>query len=174
MKIECEIEWIDDKENIDGTIKNAITEKLIERVSKRMSGEMFKEIEKEASIKLAEKVDEVCVELLERFMDKEIIVTDKWGDVQDKHENVSELLKAKFDRFLTETVDKNGNQSNNCSYGNKIYTRLHYVLDKRIKEHGDIITKDIVKEVDTKVKAHKIEIHQNAVAKIAQKIGLNK
>jgi hypothetical protein len=171
MKITCEIDWIDEEATIDDVLKNEVISKVVEHIALKFNNDMFKEVEKKASKELARKADSLMERLMERFTNKEIRVTDAWGDIKEEYENVNELLKGKFDGFLTESVDGNGKTASSCSYG-KTYTRLEYVLDKRIKEQSDNLTKEIVSTVDKKIEEQKKAIHQQAIEKIAKKLNL--
>ena len=171
MKITCEIDWIDEEESLDEALQDRVIAEVVKAIANKFSDEMFKEVEKKASAELAAKVDDLSTKLLDRFTNKEIVVTDNWGDVKEKYENVPELLKAKFDAFLSQKVDKNGIVSNSC-YTKTPYTRLDYVLDKRVKDQSDALTKQIVAEVDTKIKARAADIHRGVVDQITEKLGL--
>lgn len=169
MRIECDVDWVDRDETIDEAVRNAVIERLVDKVS----NEFYPEIEKQASARLAASINELLAKLTDRFMNKEIIVTDNWGDVQEKHANVNDLLKTKFDAFLTQKVDKNGN-SGSCSYGGAKYTRIDFFIDQRIKEHADRITKQIASEMDAKLASKKAEFMAEAGVQIAKKLGLDK
>jgi LPS O-antigen subunit length determinant protein (WzzB/FepE family) len=169
MKIECEIDWISDQ-SLDSGIRDVI----IESITNKLEDRFYKQLEKNTSDQLAVRIDELLNKLVNRFMNKEVVVTDNWGDVKEKHENVNELLKQKFDRWLTETVNDEGKpMSTSCSYGSKRHTRLEYFIDERIKDHQKRITKEIFATINTKLKeAQEIAI-KDASEKIAETIGLN-
>ena len=69
-------------------------------------------------------------------------------------------------------ANKDGKVTSSCSYG-KTYTRLEYILDKRIKEQADKLTQEIVSMVDKKIEAKKAQIHKQAIEKITKKLGLD-
>ena len=171
MKITCEIDWVGEDATVDDVLKEEVIGAVVQHIAKRFSNEMFKEVEKKASDELAAKADGIMTRLIDRFTKREIKVTDAWGDVKEEYENVDELLKSKFDKFLTQTVDRNGKSVSSCSYGDK-YKRLDYILDKRIKERADELTKEIVASVDKKIETQKAKIHQLAIEKIAKKLDL--
>ena len=171
MKITCEIDWIDEDESLDEALQQRVIDQVVKAIAAKFSNDMFKEVEEKASHELAEKVDALQTKLLERFTNKEIRVTDRWGDVKAEYENVDELLKSKFDKFLTERVDRNGYTSTSC-YTDKPYTRLDFVLDKRVKDASEKLTKQIADEVDQKLKKKTAEIHQKTVEQITKKLGL--
>ena len=173
MKVICELDWIPEDISIEEEIENRIVKEAASIAIKNFSENVIKKIEEKASASFAQKVDELCNNLLERFMDKEIMVTDNWGDVQAKYESVEELLKAKFDNFMTQKVDKNGKVDKGCHWGSdKPYTRIDYILDKQIQEHANRLTDQIAKEVNEKIELAKKKIHQKTIAKIVSKLGL--
>ena len=174
MKITCEIDWVseDQASTLDDILKQEVIEKVVEHIATRFSTEMFKEVEKKASNELATRVNEILNRILERFTKRQIKVTDKWGDIQAEYEDVNELLKSKFDDFLTEKVNKNGSPSTSC-YIETPYTRLDFILDKRIREESDKLTKEIASMVNKKIEAQKAQIHKQAIEKITKKLGLD-
>lgn len=169
MKIELELDWLYEDYKFEDAIKDAIINKMAEKLSK----ELYPTIEKEVSSQLAKTVDDLQNKLIDRFMNKEVIVTDNWGDVQTKHENVNELLKHKFDKFLTEKVNDRGEPSSSCGYGaNKTYTRIDFFIDERIKLWKKSITDSIAKQMDEKLTQKKQELMTEASKKIAEKLGV--
>ncbi|MHC5062094.1 MAG: hypothetical protein ACYTFK_13600 [Planctomycetota bacterium] len=172
MKITCEIDWLDEEESVDEALQKQVMEKVVETIANRFSNDMFLEVEKKASAELAQKVNELSDRLLDRFTNKEIIVTDGWGDIKEKHASVGELLKHKFDEFLTHRVNERGESSRSCSYSSKPYTRLDWMLDKRVNEAEKELTKRIAAEVDGKIKAKAAEMHKRTVEQITKKLGL--
>jgi hypothetical protein len=168
MKINCEIDWVGEGEELDGLVVDRIVDAVVDKVSKGL----YERVEREASEKLAFHIDELLNKLTDRFMNKEIAVTDSWGDIQEKHDNVNELLKRKFDKFLTQMVNSDGKAVNSCSYGEK-NTRLHWLLDNRIAKHSDKITKEMASTIESKIKAMKEEVMTKAIAKVVGKLGLD-
>ena len=172
MKIECEIDWFDDDES---TIDDAVRDAIIQQTVTRLVKGKYDELEKQVSTKLATEIDELMLKLTERFMNREIVVTDNWGDVQEKHESVNELLKSKFDEFMTMSVDKKGAPTSSCSYGRaQPRTRVEHLIDARINAFSAEMTKSIASVMDTKLKAAKAKFMAEAGARMADKLGLIK
>lgn len=167
MKVSCEINWIDEDDSIDEVIKDAIVGQVVTKVS----NQLYNKIEREASEKLSNRVDELLTKMVDRFMNKEIVVTDNWGDIIEKHESVDELMKSKFDKFMTQKVNKEGKSTDSCSYGDK-YTRVTFLIDNRIKDHANRITKEIALEMDKKLKEKLESIKTEVGKKIAEKLEL--
>ena len=174
MKITCEIDWVseDQAATLDDILKQEVIDKVVAHIATRFSKEMFKEVEKKASDELAARVNEILNKILDRFTKRQIKVTDKWGDLRAEYEDANELLKSKFDDFLTEKVDKNGHPATSC-YTTTPYTRLDFILDKRIREESDKLTSEIASMVGKKIEAKKAVIHKQAIEKITKKLGLD-
>jgi len=167
MKIECEVEWALE-ERVDDAVKRAVIKELAGRIEERL----YAKIEKETSNALAKMVDDLLMKLTERFMNKEVLVTDKWGDVQEKYESVNELLKAKFDGFLEAKVDRKGEPSKSCGYGSSYdqITRVEYFINKQIDYRKDGIIKELTRIVDDKIDEKKKELTAEMAKKIAAKL----
>jgi len=172
MKFTCELDWVEEDETIDSKIQDLVIEKVVEVVSKGIGKELFEKIEKEAREKISKEIDARSLELISKFLDREVVATDQWGDVLKKYPSVTDLLKAKFDAFLSATVDKNGQESRSNYYGDAAYTRIHYLLDKRIADQTKTMTDAIASEVGKKFEAIKAQVHHEAVEKITKKLGL--
>ena len=151
MKVSCEFEldWVDEDETIDSEIEKRLVCAVIDKMPKSI----MEGIEKKASDLMADKVDSTIDTILDRFMNREVMVTDKWGDIQEKYESVNELLKSKFDAFVSQKVDKNGNPVKGCSYGIE-YTRIERLIDARINEAASKFTKEILIGVEDQLKKH--------------------
>jgi hypothetical protein len=151
MKVSCEFEldWVDEDETIDSEIEKQLVRAVIDKMPKSI----MESIEKKASDLMADKVDSTIDTILDRFMNREVMVTDRWGDVQEKYESVNELLKSKFDAFVSQQVDKNGNPVKGCSYG-KVHTRIEHLIDARIQEKAGEFTKKILVGVEEQLKKH--------------------
>ena len=151
MKVSCEFEldWVDEDETIDSEIEKRLVRAVIDKMPKSI----MEGIEKKASDLMADKVDSTIDTILDRFMNREVMVTDRWGDVQEKYESVNELLKSKFDAFVSQQVDKNGDPVKGCSYG-KVYTRIEHLIDARINGEASKFTKTILDGVEAQLKQH--------------------
>lgn len=167
MKIECEVKWAEEA-GIDETVKHAVIMELARRIEDRL----YAKLEEETSNKLAEMIDALLMKLTERFMNKEIKVTDKWGDVQEKYENVEELLKSKFDTFLEAKVSRKGEASKSCGYGNSYdtITRIEYFIDKQIDYRRDGILKELTAVVDDRINEKKKELTAEIGKRIAARL----
>jgi hypothetical protein len=102
VNVEVDLSWLEDGETIDEAIVYRIADKFIDQ---DRIGELIK---KAIAERFDDSIDSVLTKTLDSFMDREVAITDNWGTVQERHENVEELLKARFDSFMSELVDSNG------------------------------------------------------------------
>jgi len=149
FKVEVDLGWVDDEDNIDNAVKRGIVNEITSKFSEKLKDGVFKSVES----RIAEKVDNLIDEIMQNFMNREITITDKWGDVTDKFENVTELLKQKFDEFVSGKVDSDGEpiRKKGCSYGGE-KNRIEHLIDKSISEKTNRFSDDILRNVDGRIK----------------------
>ena len=167
VKLELEVDWIDEDYNLDDTVKQEVIASLVNGIRAALNEEIDKEVGKMVSIKL----DEWIMEQLHLFCDRNINVTDKWGDTTEHHESVTDMFKAKFDSFFNATVDETGKTIQSCGYGNKRVTRIDHMLNKKAAEYLKKITDDmdyrIKKSIDKETKAAiEAKIKKHVLAKV--------
>ena len=152
MKFEIKVdltEWDHSNEYLKEHIENRIIETISEKVTKQI----FNDVYIDASSKMAVKIDSFIDEALATFTDRQISVTDKWGDVVEKYENLKEMLQERFDQFMTGAVDSNGKPAKKgCSYGDKD-TRIKYLVNEAASASINKFTKGIASTVDSQIKS---------------------
>ena len=146
FKIEIDLEWIGDQ-GLDGEVQD----KLVNEIVNSLQDGIVKQLKNEVVSTLNGKIDGFIDDTLKTFMDRVIVVTDKWGNEQDRFESVNELLEAKFDNFLTQQVDGYGKAIEGCRTSGD-NSRIAFMLDKRIQDKAESLTKSIALEVDKKIK----------------------
>jgi predicted RNA-binding protein Jag len=159
LNIAIEIDYIDEEYNLDDTIKNEIINKVSSMFMKGVKDSVKRKINSRVSI-LA---DEWIMDQLHSFCDRQIKITDKWGDPQEHHESVTEMFKAKFDEFFNATVDDSGKTLKSCSYGSKRTTRIDHMLNQKADEYLKKITDGMDRNIA-------IAIDNATAQKIAEKI----
>ena len=147
FNVEIEIDWIEG----DGTIDDEVRSQIINGITHRINRKSQEEIEKKVN-ELISKETEVIIEnrlnqILDDFVSKEITVTDKWGDPK-KTIVVNDLIKQKFDSFMTENVDERDGKT--TDYG-KTIPRVEYIVGERIQKYCDKKTKEMVSDVESKI-----------------------
>lgn len=151
LNIEVELDWLDEESNIDDIIKAEV----IRDITKQVSENAIKKFEEQALEKINKvyekvetKIDELVTKEFNSFMNKPIKITDQWGDVKKEYNNVSEMIKLRFDNWLLEKVDKYGKPS---SYGD--FNRMNYFIDGQLQAFSKKFTEETVKEMRSRLES---------------------
>ncbi len=89
--------------------------------------------------------------LFNDFMSREVVLTDSYGSKMKVYPTVTDVIKERFDNFMTQTVNNEGKTYD--GYGEK-HTRLTYIIDNQLKEFANKFTTDAVKQVSDEIKQH--------------------
>jgi hypothetical protein len=143
FKIEVDIDWISDDAGVDQTIKDALVEKVIEKINESS----VEDIAERAQKAMTDRANQIVDSAYEHLLGKTISVTDEWGKVIKEYSSAEEMIKQRFDHFMSERVDSNGSKSN---YGDG--TRLDYIVKKQLEKITKEFTEKAVKEVAEKIK----------------------
>lgn len=151
LNLEIEIDWLDEEQGIDEAIQqqmiNQVVQKIEQKVSKRLEDSVSATIDKS----VLKKVDEMTTNLFNDFLKREVSINDNYGSIIKTYPSVTDVIKERFDNFMTEKVGKDGKPAG--SYGDK-YTRLVFIIDKQLKDFADKFTTDAVKQVSEEIKSH--------------------
>ena len=136
FEIKVNIGWIRAEENIDDMVK----EELVAAIKNKIGTKIADMLHKEAMNAISYSVDAYIDDMLKRFLDRDFVVTDKFGNVVARYLNVEEMLKEKFDSFMTEKVDNKtgaskGSGSGSCSYS--AIDRIEFMLNELIRPKFD-------------------------------------
>jgi CRISPR/Cas system-associated endonuclease Cas3-HD len=147
FKCEVEIDWIDEEDNLEDKVKREIAREVVKQIKEKD----FDPILNMATETLKEKVDALAQETLDKFMDRKIVITDKWGNIEEQYGNVDELLQDKFDNYILEEVDSNGkpNPKKNCSFNGT--PRIIHTMDRKIKAACDKFSESVLYDVDKRI-----------------------
>jgi len=159
LNIEIEIDYIDEEYNLDETIK----EEIINKISSMFMQGVKDSVKRKINGRVSVLADEWIMEQLHSFCDRQIKITDQWGDTQEHHESVTEMFKAKFDEFFNASVDASGKTLKSCSYGHKRTTRIDHMLNQKADEY----LKKIIDNMDRNISR---AIDNATAQKIAEKI----
>ena len=159
MKVEIDLDWLKEDEDIEEQIKESLISSVVEGCFKKLS----ETIEREAASRLDEALDGHIASILADLMDRQIRITDKFGDVQKTYENVDEMLDEKFENFLTQPVDKEGKPYSHCSYGDR-YTRIEHLISKKVEEKAKEKAEKIMNDTNGKIKAFFTQELNNKIA----------
>ena len=162
LNVSVEMDWLAYDEEGDAGVSpdQLVKDAIIRGVMDRISNQLIDEVRSAASKLAMERINETITSMLENFLDQPVVITDRYGDVRERHESVREMMKQEFDNFLSQKVDKDGKPTTSCSYGDS-YTRLTWLTDKRIaeaaktfmKQVGDQVEATLKKEMDAEAKA---------------------
>lgn len=161
VNLEVEIDFIDEEYRLDDQIKHAV----IDKIAGLANRDLTHSIKKHALRKIDERVDDWINEQLEKFCDRRIEITDKWGDTQEHHESVTEMFKAKFDEFFNASVDEKGKTEKSCSYGTRT-TRVEHMLDKKAKEYLKKITDGMERNISNAIDKHQRQQMEEKITKL--------
>lgn len=118
LNLEVELDFINDEMSVNETIKqniiDAVVGKIQGNVEKKVEGKINDIIDKT----IINKINKMTEKLFNDFMNKKISLTDGYGSVIKCYETVTDVIKERFDNFMTETVDEKGNTYSG-SYGQK-------------------------------------------------------
>lgn len=142
MNIEVEINWLDEDQNIDDAVQSSIVDAVTGKIGK----DIIKQLSKEALNTINYGIDKYIDDLLRGFLDREFVVTDRYGDVTARYTNVEEMLKEKFDSFMSQSVDSKGKPTTGCNY--KENDRLSFLISNIVNKQKDAFNKQIEKAAD--------------------------
>ena len=83
MRAVIEADFRDFEESLE-----SLEERALERISEKITQKFFNDVYIKACERMATKVDEVINQALEAFLQRQIVVTDRWGDPK-KHTKMS-------------------------------------------------------------------------------------
>lgn len=143
FKIEVEVDYISDEGSIDEMVMEKIANSIVEKMSDKSINSLSSKAEKLINDRATELVDDV----FKGIMNNPIDITDNWGQVIKSYGNTEEMIKARFDSFLLERVDSNGNST---SYGST--TRIDLIIKNQIDKTAKEFTKNAIDEVSKRIK----------------------
>lgn len=153
LNVSVEMDWLAYSEEDDAgvTPDQLVKDAIVKGVMDKISGKIVQEVQAAASKMAMERINDTITTMLDNFLDQPVIITDRYGDVKERHESVREMMKHEFDNFLSQKVDKEGKPTTACSYGDS-HTRLTWLTDKRINEQATAFMKKVAEEVDITLK----------------------
>jgi hypothetical protein len=162
--VEIEVDWLDEDGRVDDAIKEQVLAGIENRVSKKVLSEL--------SNRVAERIDGITNDavnaLLEKWLDREITVTDQWGDLREKGK-VSDIIKARFDDFWAQKVDNYGK----TGYGAST-PRYQWFLNSKVEEECQELSKRLAKDVDAHMrKTLNAELCKKVSRKLVDAIGVD-
>ena len=154
FEIKATIDWLGED---DGSLDDAIQNKVIESVTKKIQAQIVTNVAEQVTKTINDRVNELVSETFARIMSKKINVTDQWGDVKESFPSIEDAIKSRFDRFMLEKVNNDGKAD---SY-NANQTRINWIIDGRIKTLSEEFTKKAVTQINEAVKTQLSEALKN-------------
>lgn len=169
----------------DGEVEFSIRDHLLSEMNKSLNARFeTKNISEIIQSKIDSKIDGMVKDgiineisnLSERFMDeyldREIVVTDRWGEEKYKGTLREKIHKA-FDAYLQKTVDKNGRASDS-SY-DSLCKREDFLVRKILDEEMSGFTERTITKVREAIKGKLTDELQTSIGKgIVDNIGIPK
>ena len=177
FNITVELDWMDEKYNLDEEIRETIIDSVVNKVQDRLVHQVDTECNNRINNQLANIEAAVADKLngiMDAFFDEPRNVTDKYGDVIKKGVTVRDTLKKACDEFMNQPLDGNGKPTN-YSYDIKYKTRVDYIVAKSIDHDMEWAIKRAVEDVTKNLK-NKIteEVKKQMGDKLANILELDK
>lgn len=140
VKIELNVDWLDEGENLDDLIKSQVINGLQDRLIEKAEQKVLAKIEREVEGKANEVVDTFIHGALEKKIDELKIPYKKsgWGSEVELIP-ISEFIGMRYERYLTEkTLDENGREAK-------------YSSDRKLSISEYFIQNYLAKELTSKV-----------------------
>ncbi len=151
FNIEVEIDWIDEEGSIDQIVKDAIESQIVDKVAKDIANDVKAEQAKKFHDQIEKAVNIMVNDTFESLLSVQVVKYDDYGDVKQTFPSVREMIKGKFDNYLSEMVDsKTGNRP---EYSSQKVSRFDYIMGKSFANELDKKMKDLASETDKRVKA---------------------
>ena len=174
LNITVDLEWLGE----DGDMDEEVKHQIISGVKAAISKDCLAKVEKEASQQINEAINESivaarkaieqkAVQFADDWLEKEVTITDKWGDTQDCL-TITDLIKRTFDGLLEKKVDDNGNFADSYSGKTRLIT---WLTGKRVQDVVQEKLKGINRDIDRQITECVIEgIRQNVDNKFAEMV----
>lgn len=153
IKIELDIDWIEEDGSIDDEVKAEIISGVKRAISQSCLANMEEKSKKaidSAMEQAAKKIEDKAIQFADEWLENEVEVTDKWGDVKEKT-TIKGLVKSSFNDVLNRQVNDKGEFcSGRNSYGAS-GTLLEYLTGKRVQSAVSARLKDFGKNIDKQI-----------------------
>lgn len=154
LTFQVDLDWI----NEDGSIDEVIKKELVKELSKKINKNTKETIINEALERIDKQLGEQLNQLLTEILNQTITVTDDWGNTTEKG-TLKDIVKKKVENIMSERLDDYGNPAR---WGT---TRLDWILNSFVKREIENLTKELKKEIDTKVKTYITEGLKDQIVK---------
>lgn len=153
LNLEIDLDWIDEEKGLEDTVKEQIINGVVSQVQKRINDKIEEKVNKIIDEEIVTTINKKTDELFIDFINRPVTLTDGYGSKLKVYDNIEQLIKERFDNFMTDFVDKDGKTTRRDSYGDK-YQRINFIIDKQLKDFANQFTTEAVKKVSEEIKLH--------------------
>lgn len=174
LNITVDLEWLGEDGDMDAEVKheiisgvkNAISRDCLAKVEKEASAQISAAIQESiGAAKLA--IQEKAIKFADDWLEKEVTITDKWGDTQDCL-TITDLIKRTFDGLMEKKVNDNGEFSDSYSGNTRL---INWLTGKRVQDVVQQKLKGINKDIDRQItEAVNAGIRENVANKFAEMV----
>jgi hypothetical protein len=137
FSIEVELDWVDEDSTIDQAVRDAIENKIVDKISKQIAEEVKAEQSKRFKDQISDRVDDLVNDTFEALLSLQVVQTDAYGDAKQTFPSVREMIKSRFDSYISESVNsENGGKYDGYGRGGKV-TRFEYIMGKAFGQELD-------------------------------------
>jgi uncharacterized membrane protein YheB (UPF0754 family) len=153
LNVTVEMDWLGYDEDGEAGVSpdQIVKDAIIKGVMDKISGKLIEEVRSQAMEQVKDRVDNTITEMLQNFLEQPVVITDKYGDVKERHASVKEMVKTEFDQFLDARVDSNGKPTTSYSYGSSS-SRIDWMISREVTRRAESFMKQVVSEVDAALK----------------------
>lgn len=144
FNIKVELDWIEEGGSIDNSIKKQIVNTIVNDIKDKV----IPEITKKVIAQMDKQVSKLVTTTYNKILDQKIEITNSWGEVRESYKGVKEMIKKRFDIWLSDKVDEYGKES---SYGK--YRRMDYFIDCQLKEFSRKFTTETIRIMEEKLRS---------------------
>lgn len=152
LNLEIELDWIDEEMQLDDAVKKEVIDSITSRINQKVEEQVTDKINKIVDETVVGKINTMTEELFNEFLEREVSLTDSYGDIIQTYPTLQDLVKKRFDDFMIQTVDDEGNTYDG-SYQNK-QRRIDFIIKKQLEDFADKFTSDAVTKVSAEIKSH--------------------
>lgn len=152
LNLEIQLDWIDDEMNLDETVRQNIIDAVVNKIQAKTEDKVKSAIDKIIDETTVKKINEMTEAMFNDFVNRRVTITDSYGSKIKVYESVNDIIKERFDNFMTQKVDNEGKTSSS-SY-NSTASRVEFIIDKQLKDFANKFTTDAVKSVSEEIKQH--------------------
>lgn len=152
LNLQIDVDWLEEDMTLDESVKESIISSVVDKIEEKVESQIKEQVDNEIDEAVFDKINEKTESVFNDFINRSVTITDRYGDSLKTYNNLHDLIKERFDKFLNEMVDEDGKTARG-SFGSK-YSRIYYIVDKQIKNYADEFTKSAVGQVRDEIKDH--------------------